>query len=164
MLINTLGLVPNLPAAFPVIGIMGHGYNIMMQIAAQALTIDQTLTTILEYVDINVSNASIGARGFTVQGRTLIVDSERKAQEAAAVFTVVLYVIVLAIVTFLLVRLAYANKEVCCDCQCKNVKWYEIVGQFVLASWLWDLFHSLWQVILTGSGNSLKCHLSVSRE
>ena len=130
-LINTFGLVPNLPAAFPVIGIIGHVYNSMMQIAAQALTIDQTLTTIVESVDINVSNGAISARGFAFQGMTLIVDSERKAQEAAAAFTAVLYVIVLAIVMFLLVRLAYANKRVCCDCRCKKVKWYELVGQLV---------------------------------
>ena len=130
-LINTFGLVPNLPAAFPVIGIIGHVYNSMMQIAAQALTIDQTLTSIVEYVDINVSNGSIGPWGFTVQGKTLIVDSEHKAQGAAAIFTQVLYLVVYTIAMFFLVRLACKNKEVCCDFRCTKVKWYELIGQFV---------------------------------
>ena len=116
---------PNLPAAFPVIGIMGNVYTGLMNFAAQALTIDQTLTTIVESIDISVAtadNAPISTRTVALQDTTLIVHSMCTAQVIAVSFTAVLYVIVLVIVILL--------DLVCCDCQCKKVKCYERVGQF----------------------------------
>ena len=115
----------NLPAAFPVIGIMGNVYTGLMKFAAQALTIDQTLTTIVESIDISVAtadNAPISTRTVALQDTTLIVHSMCTAQVIAISFTAVLYVIVLVIVILL--------DLVCCDCQCKKVKRYERVGQF----------------------------------
>ena len=124
---------PNLPAAFPVIGIMGNVYNGLMEFAAQALTIDQTLTTIVESLDISVADtASTSTRTFALQGNTLIVGSMFTAQVIAISFTAVLYVFVLVLVMLLdYVRLAHTHKKVCCDCRCEKVKGYELVGQFV---------------------------------
>ena len=42
----------NLPSAYPVIGTMGDVYEKMLGIAAQALTIDQGVTTVLEAIDM----------------------------------------------------------------------------------------------------------------
>ena len=45
-------LKPKLPSAIPVIGKLGNVYSTLLQIAATALTIDLTYTSILDPLDI----------------------------------------------------------------------------------------------------------------
>lgn len=146
------GAIPNLPT-LPVIGKMGNIYNKMLHIAALALTIDQSLTTILQSVDIEIANDTINVK--IVQGNTLIVDNMHEAQEAASGITVFLYGIAVVLLVFVLALLACANNHMCCDCKCKNVEWYElvcewlcgcIVAVFVILfivgdiDWIWNFF------------------------
>ena len=146
------GAIQNLPT-LPAIGKMGNIYSKMLYIAALALTIDQSLTTILQSVDIEIANDTINVK--IVQGSTLIVDNMHKAQVAASGIMVFLFGIAFVLVVFVLALLACANNHVCCDFKCKNVEWYELVCEWLCGfsvaifvilfsvgdiDWIWNFF------------------------
>ena len=138
-LLKVSGMKLNLPSAYPVIGIMGHVYDKMLGIAATTLTIDQTVTTILQSVDIRIAAGT--TNDTIVQGNTLIVDNIREAQYAASGIMTFMCGVVVLVVLIVLALLARANRAVCCHHKCseseevqnacKEVKWYERVFQWL---------------------------------
>ena len=122
-LLKTSGTKPKLPKAFPVIGMMGDVYDKMLQIAAEALTVDQTVTTVVESIT-GTSNSTVG------QGYILVVDNTRGAQRHAIVIMVLACAVVAAIVMDVLVFLCRANRKVCCNSENEKVNWCERVLQW----------------------------------
>lgn len=112
-LLKASGSKPNIPSTFPVIGVMGDVYDKLLQIAAQALTIDQGITTILESVDIPrlIGNTTLNERTAAIQDNTAI-----KIMAGVCGGVVLLLLVVLFF-------LCCANLRLCCTC--KKVKWYE---------------------------------------
>ena len=105
---------------------MGEAYNKLLQIAADALTIDQTVTTILESIPI-----SIGSSSSNMKTSVLTVDSREEAQLYAYGIMASASFIVVGIVVSNILILAHANKKAFCghlcqvwcfDCICKCKK------------------------------------------
>lgn len=136
-----------IPSAFPVIGVMGNVYHKLLQLAASALTIDQTVTTILQSID----NNTIQSTGAMTQGTV--------QREASGIFAS-LGGTVIVILLVALAILALANIDVCCYSNCykySKVTRCEIFGQclcgtcvvfFVITfivgdiNWIWEFFHT----------------------
>ena len=108
------GSKPSLPNALPVIGVMGEAYNKLLKIAADALTIDQTVTTILEAIPI-----SIGSSRSDMDTPVLTVDSREEAQLYAYGIMASASFIVGGIVVSNILILARANKKAFCGHRCQ---------------------------------------------
>ena len=116
-------LKPKFPSAIPVIGKMGNVYNKLLQIAATALTIDLTYTTIVEHFNTQQENCNVTTNAGT-----------------AIIIMVVLLGIVIFLLLLVLSLLACANSE-CCTCESKKEKVtceskkekVEVCGQLVSA-------------------------------
>ena len=136
-------LKPKLPSAIPVIGKLGNVYSTLLQIAATALTIDLTYTSILDPLDIE--KASCNA---TIDSKTV--------KDAAIGIMTVLCVIILFILLTILGRLACINGG-CCDNEQEGVEKKELFMQWLCAicvmgfvilfivgdvDWFWNFFIS----------------------
>ena len=108
------GSKPSLPNALPVIGVMGEAYNKLLKIAADALTIDQTVTTILEAIPI-----SIGSSRSNMDTPVLTVDSREEAQLYAYGIMASASFIVGGIVVSNILIIARANKKAFCGHRCQ---------------------------------------------
>lgn len=157
-LLKASGSKPNIPSAFPVIGVMGGVYDKLLQIAAQALTIDQSVTTILQSVDIQrlAGNTTLDEKIAAIQD-----DRAIKIMASLCCFVVFLLLVVL-------IFLCCANLSVCCDCTFKKVKWYErLFGEWLCAlfvvsfvilfimsdiDWIYDFYTDGKDTITTGTG------------
>ena len=157
-LLKASGSKPNTPSTFPVIGVMGGVYDKLLQIAAQALTIDQTVTTILQSVDLQrlAGNTALDKKTAAIQDNTAI--------KIMAGFGCV----VVFLLPVVLIFLCCANWHVCCDCKCKKVKWYECVfGEWLCAlfvasfvilfimgdiDWIYDFYNDRKDTITPGTG------------
>ncbi len=116
-LLKASGSKPNVPSAFPVIGVLGSVYDKLLQIAAQALFIDQTVTTILHSVDIQrlAGNTTLDENTVAIQDNTAI--------KIMASLCCIVFFLLLAVLTFL----CCANWHMCCEYKRTTVKWYECV-------------------------------------
>ena len=107
-------LKPKFPSAIPVIGKMGNVYSKLLQIAAAALTIDLTYTTILESFNTQQEKCNV----------TINTGAAIGIMVGLLAFVIVLLLLVLGL-------LACAN-SVCCTCKSKKEK-VEVCGQWVSA-------------------------------
>ena len=155
-----------LPSAFPIIGAMGDVYDKMLEIAAHALTIDLTVTSILQAIE----NPTMGD----------IVYTQSKLFKAV-LYTVLLYGSALAFVGIALGFLACSNRAVCCHhkCskveavkrECKKLKWYErliqwlcgimvvvFVGLFLVGDidWIYDFYDNGKELESTATGTAVR--------
>ena len=147
-LLKGTSMKPKTPSAFLVVGILGNVYYKLMQIAASVLTIDQTVTTILNSIEYNK----------TIRSNDIIMINETTIQTGAIGILTAISGIVLLVLLVALVIIAFANRRLCCCC-CRNkqVKWYEMFGQwacgicvvlFVISfmigdiNWIWEFFET----------------------
>ena len=147
-LLKGTSMKPKTPSAFLVVGILGNVYYKLMQIAASVLTIDQTVTTILNSIEYNE----------TIRSNNDSMINEETIQTGAIGILTAISGIVLLVLLVALVIIAFANRRLCCCC-CRNkqVKWYEMFGQwacgicvvlFVISfmigdiNWIWEFFET----------------------
>ena len=118
-LLKASGSKPNVPSAFPVIGVLGGVYENLLQIAAQALFIDQTVTIALDAVDIQrlAGNATLDKNTAAIENNTAIM-------VMGTLCSIILFLLLVV-----LIFLGCANRHECCRSAYKGrtVKWYECV-------------------------------------
>ena len=152
---------PNLPTTFPVIGAVGAVYDNLLQIAAQALTIDQTVTTILDSVDLQRL-----AGNTTLDEKTVAIQDDTAIKIMASLCCIVVFLLLVV-----LIFLCSANLSLCCDCKCKKVKWYEcILGEWLCAffvvsfvilfimgdiDWIYDLYNDRKDTVTPRGGSRI---------
>ena len=125
-LLKASGTKPNIPSPFPVIGVLGGVYDKLLLIAAQALTIDQTVNTILQSVDLQRLTGNT-----TLDEKTIAIQDDTAIKIMASLCSVVLFLLLVV-----LILLCCANWHVCCNYKCETVKWFECV----FGEWLCALF------------------------
>ena len=149
---------PNLPTTFPVIGVLGGVYDKLLPIAAQALTIDQTVTTILQSVDLQRLTGNT-----TLDEKTVAIQDDTAIKIMASLCCIVVFLLLVV-----LIFLCSANLSLCCDYKCKKVKWYEcILGEWLCAffvvsfvilfimgdiDWIYDLYNDRKVIISHSKG------------
>ena len=125
-LLKASGTKPNIPSPFPVIGVLGGVYDKLLLIAAQALTIDQTVNTILQSVDLQRLTGNT-----TLDEKTIAIQDDTAIKIMASLCSVVVFLLLVV-----LILLYCANWHVCCNYKCETVKWFECV----FGEWLCALF------------------------
>lgn len=156
-LLRASGTKPKTPSAFPVVGIMGSVYDKMLQIAASALTIDQTVTTILKSVP-GMSRIEGESMANTAVNTTINENTVLNLSSASGIMTALCGLVVLLLAV--LVIQCYSNRSVCCndcECDCGCLEWCEMCGQWLCATcvvsfvalfvvgdiiWIWNFFNT----------------------